>query len=226
MTLLAQQGLLQHREIVGILTRHLPDSVFVAAGTTKEAFKANPQAFNGTFPNDPFDPAEATQEIWDRIVERERAMQEIFDQYRYVTRLFTLISPDEMTIDPTFVFDPKLPDVDRVHRATAVFDCGVGGRAENANVRLEIEETGQTVQLGKNGQGDRSVLDSMPSAVKIEQLNEGRLIQDNSKLIGQLLDKHNSKVGGCGCSTTGASGGGSGALGLLALLLIGWVRRR
>ncbi len=40
---------------------------------------------------------------------------EMIDQYDYVTRFFGRISPEEMTVDPTFDFDGKLPDVSNVH---------------------------------------------------------------------------------------------------------------
>ncbi len=40
---------------------------------------------------------------------------EMIDQHKYVTRFFGRISPDEMTVDPTFDFDGKLPDVSNVH---------------------------------------------------------------------------------------------------------------
>jgi MYXO-CTERM domain-containing protein len=213
---LQNQGLLQYREIVGILVRHIPDSAFVAAGTTKEAFRQNPQSFTGTFPSDPFDAVPATQEIWERIVEREAAMQEIFDQYRYATRLYTLISPDEMTIDPTFVFDRSQPDVTNVHPAKLIRNCGIGGNPDNAELRVEIQETGQVVEIGD----DRRSLDAMPSALTVEQLDEGRLISDNSDAIAKLLGEHNRRTG-CGCSTTEEKGGPM----LFALLGLAFVLR-
>jgi hypothetical protein len=39
----------------------------------------------------------------------------LMQQYPYVTRLFTRISPDEMTIDPVFDVSPGLPNVSNVH---------------------------------------------------------------------------------------------------------------
>ena len=37
--------------------------------------------------------------------------QALAEQYQWVTRLYTTISPEEMTIDPTFTFNPNLPAV-------------------------------------------------------------------------------------------------------------------
>jgi hypothetical protein len=43
------------------------------------------------------------------------AVQLLFQQYPYLTRHYTRISPDEMTIDPTFDVMPGLPNVSNVH---------------------------------------------------------------------------------------------------------------
>jgi len=39
----------------------------------------------------------------------------LFQQYPYLTRLYTRISPDEMTLDPLFDLAPDLPNVSNVH---------------------------------------------------------------------------------------------------------------
>jgi hypothetical protein len=43
------------------------------------------------------------------------AVRLLFQQYPYLTRLYTRISPDEMTIDPVFDLAPGLPNVSNVH---------------------------------------------------------------------------------------------------------------
>ena len=43
------------------------------------------------------------------------AVQLLFQQYPFLTRLYTRISPDEMTIDPVFDLAPGLPTVSNVH---------------------------------------------------------------------------------------------------------------
>ena len=53
-------------------------------------------------------------------------LQALREDYPYVTRLNTLISPEEMTIDPTFDYDPGLEDVSNVHDLSGligVYDC-------------------------------------------------------------------------------------------------------
>lgn len=53
-------------------------------------------------------------------------LQNAARQQPYLTRLATYISPDEMTVDPSFVLDPDRPDVSNVRDAsdlTGLYDC-------------------------------------------------------------------------------------------------------
>jgi hypothetical protein len=53
-------------------------------------------------------------------------LQELGSQYPYITRLNTVISPEEMTVDPVFDYDSELDDVSNIHNLsdmTGMFDC-------------------------------------------------------------------------------------------------------
>jgi hypothetical protein len=53
-------------------------------------------------------------------------LQELRSRYSYVTRLNTVISPEEMTLDPVFDYDPQLKDVSNIHDLSdmvGLFDC-------------------------------------------------------------------------------------------------------
>ncbi|MCH7588859.1 MAG: DUF2330 domain-containing protein [Chloroflexi bacterium] len=53
-------------------------------------------------------------------------LQSLASHYAYVTRLNTVISPEEMTVDPVFEYDPQAKDVSNVHdlsNMTGLFDC-------------------------------------------------------------------------------------------------------
>jgi MYXO-CTERM domain-containing protein len=223
---LLASNLLIHREVIAILVRHIPDAAFTAAGTTKEEFADDPRSATLPFPNDPFEPKEAVDEIWDRVVTKEIAMQALFDRFRYATRLYTLISPDEMTLDPTFTFDGSLPNVENIHTAEVRMDCGIGGARggqRGLDARIVLDETGDEIAIGDIRDFDRADLRGMPAARRIEQLAEKRLIQDNSEAIADFLDEHNRKVD-CGCSATAADPGG--ALLAVGLVLLALWRRR
>ncbi len=45
-------------------------------------------------------------------------LQELAAGHPYLTRLSTVISPEEMTVDPAFLFDPAEPEVSQVHDLT------------------------------------------------------------------------------------------------------------
>ena len=54
----------------------------------------------------------------------------LVDEYPHVTRFFGRISPEEMTVDPVFDFDNKLPDISNVHNLTELDPEKVYGCAD------------------------------------------------------------------------------------------------
>jgi len=50
-------------------------------------------------------------------------LKELQQKYSYVTRLYTRISPEQMTLDPTFAAQSGLPDVSRYHSIPAPNTC-------------------------------------------------------------------------------------------------------
>ena len=71
----------------------------------------------------PFDGKNFAQAIQTGIVEPLTLVQSAFAKLKYVTRLYTTVSPEEMDKDPIFAFNPDLPTVDRVHKAKAEPMC-------------------------------------------------------------------------------------------------------
>ena len=56
----------------------------------------------------------------------EPLLNELAQKHRYLSRLNTVISPEEMTLDPVFAFDSSLPDVSNVHdlsETTGQYEC-------------------------------------------------------------------------------------------------------
>ncbi len=62
-------------------------------------------------------------------------LQELIQQHAYLTRLRATISPEEMTVDPVFTFDPQLPDVSNVHNL-AELDGLYACERDGSNTRL------------------------------------------------------------------------------------------
>lgn len=72
-----------------------------------------------------------------RLTANDRDLKALLSQYPYLTRVYTRISPEDMTIDPVFKFNASLPDVSNVHDLSKdpnrVWDCN-GTQASNRSV--------------------------------------------------------------------------------------------
>jgi hypothetical protein len=67
---------------------------------------------------------------------RHPLIEEMRSKHAYVTRLNTVISPDEMTVDPIFDFDAQLADVSNIRDLsgmTGVYDCEDAGFIPNSS---------------------------------------------------------------------------------------------
>ncbi len=70
-----------------------------------------------------FDPEDLILAIENIIVTPLRETQALFDTHPYLTRLYTTLSAEEMTLDPLFAFNPDLPEVSNIRNAKAHFEC-------------------------------------------------------------------------------------------------------
>ena len=75
----------------------------------------------------PFDAKAMTQAIVDGIVQPLTDVQAAYAKTAYLTRLMTLISPEEMNKDPIFAWNKDLPAVSATHTAKAKPICQAGG---------------------------------------------------------------------------------------------------
>jgi MYXO-CTERM domain-containing protein len=127
----------------------------------------------------------------------------------YVTRLYTTMSADEMTLDPAFTFNPDLPDVSNQHTAEQIIDCDGGFRI--------VLNDGDTVYGETQGMWPMQQTDELPAARKILQLatqGDGEVVIDNSERIGRLLAQiapPNAGSGGSGTAGRSGAGGRGGA---------------
>ena len=143
----------------------------------------------------------------------------MFDDYPKLTRMYTTLSPEEMTRDPVFSFNPNLPDVSNVHQATFVFDCEDTSRGVlylPDGRRFFVTDPASFVNR------DRT---DVPYSRRIEMLSEEgapRIDVDNATRISPS----DVDAGGCGCSTSENPSGGSAWLAAFALAGLIWRRRR
>lgn len=159
--------------------------------------------------NEAIDVAPIVAALWERIVEPETELFEVLQTQPYLTRMFTRISPDEMTLDPMMSFRDDLPDVSNVHRARIIEECDFGGRDGSVQTRVVIEDTGQSYVLDADELRSGAPLPALPAAALIEQLEERRVVDDRRANIDDAL------------SATDSSCQGAGRAPLAALLLVG-----
>ncbi|MBI4821507.1 MAG: DUF2330 domain-containing protein [Deltaproteobacteria bacterium] len=219
---IASQGLFSRPETNGILTRGISDETLQAAGVDPSAFRSCPGCYMGQLQAVAFDPNPIADEISARIEQPDRRSQQLFDRFSTLTRLFTMISPEEMNIDPIFDFDSSLPDVSNLHSATFEQDCDSSGAPIS---RVIVLENGMRIELGDDGRPIGNVNGSWPAALKIEQLKQHKIVRDNTQV---MIDSPG--VGGerapddCTCNhLRGSQAGALAVLGALGLLIF---RRR
>lgn len=235
---LQAQGLLR-REVIAIVGDFISDEVFAAVGTTREQFVAGRVGIFA-FEGQPIDAVGATAAIWTAVVEPEESAQALFDAYPRVTRLYTLLSPEEMTIDPELEVRNDLEEVSNVHRARVRRICA----GDRIDTEVTIVGTNEVVVYGNDG-GTQAWQRGLPAAKRIEQLWDDAVIADRSAEIeaaiaarrsggpgtgdpgpqllpANQLAESRGRDGSCGCQAHGGGGFGLWA----GLLLLGALRRR
>jgi hypothetical protein len=180
-----------------------------------------------------FDPVGMTNELDMLIAQPLAEAQGLFDTFPYLTRLYTQISPPEMTLDPTFTFNPDLPPVSNVHQADAYLECGMGGGYGQSPIRIVLPD-GREIWLQPDGHGGyrRGSLDSLPGAEswwKLTSSGPGDKVGDNGDAIDRGLRQHNDDaLGGCGTAPGAAAAAGTtlGGLAIAIGILLAARRRR
>jgi MYXO-CTERM domain-containing protein len=147
-----------------------------------------------------------------------------------VTRLYTTLSADEMTLDPVFDLNEELPDYSNLHTAEMVTECHPSISMEEAPWRMELA-SGDVVR-GDQSSGWPIGVQDAPATQRIVQLGtrgEGEVVEDHGVDISAALQRSNDRFpspGGCACSTPGPQTGAGGTPALAALLLLGLVVQR
>jgi hypothetical protein len=174
----------------------------LAAGTTTGASPCAPPhgGLSGWVP------AEFARALDERIFQPALHAADILRTHPYLSRLFTRISPFEMTLDPIFKAHAGLPPVALPGLAVNQVHC-------NGSSLMQLP-TGELVALGSTGQWP--AFGDMPSAALIEDFSSGSsqpaLVGDNAPKIETALKAHNQANGlngtsvGCGCDVPGRTG--------------------
>ncbi len=230
-------------QVMNILQSHLPMPAALAdEGITPADYYWSIQYYLGSYRDEfpelfvdldlDFDPVVMAQELEERVVEPTFAAGEMFRDNDYLSRLFTTLSPNEMTKDPAFSFNPDLPEVSNVHTGQITYHCDL-----LADPTIETTPAVLTTEQGfklvySNGTGDADTENpyasvQMPQSHFQEVLREegvAEVVVDNTEEIRLALkEAHAADNGGCSVGTNTSTGLGS--LALLGLALLGLRRR-
>jgi hypothetical protein len=122
-----------------LLRKHIPMPASLAAkGVTEQMFYNNIRQYSADLMGFMVDARAFIKDLEERIVTPMREAQAMFDRQPYLTRLLSLVSPDEMTRDPLFHLNPDMPDVSNLHVAKAAGMCLDDGKI--AEFRLTLED--------------------------------------------------------------------------------------
>jgi len=247
---LLNQGFPRNALMQQLLRTHIPmPQELIDQGVTERDFYNNLDEFYDVLADIDFNPVAFVADLQERVVEPLKDAQQAIDDNPYVTRIYTTVSPDEMTRDPLFEYNSDLPDVSNQHTVNAEAICGGENdeKIQKIIVTFQDEETWEltgpfdpwNIEIGDPDPTE-------PAAKRIELLGTSgppTIVQpwmvdavdrdlDNLE-PSAVLDGLASSVGTTdtsgsvmGCSGATQSLPVLGGFALLALFGLAWLRRR
>ncbi len=156
--------------------------------------------------------------VQDEIVLPIQNARDVLRDGAYLTRLYTTLSPEEMTLDPVFVFNDEMPEQQLDRHANLNMACTDDGTEWTLTLG---EGTGRNDQLVIDGRGRTPTSEPVVAQASTWQIE--KTSADGSPIIESENDFNVAKVG----SFENSSGGGSA--GWMLLLISGlllFVRRK
>jgi len=152
----------------------------------------------------------------------------LFDQGAYLTRLYTTMSASEMTVDPTFDYNPDLEDVSNIHVADRQLTCdGVSGlwRTTLPDGR-RVYGQGSAWPFSALDPGQAGNMPFTSGIVSFSTSGQPKILTDNTSAIDQQFvstesSRRNAVDGGCSIAPAGGNGSAWGlSTAALAWLLL------
>jgi MYXO-CTERM domain-containing protein len=188
-----------------------------------------------------FSPVDLTALLDERVVQPTLAAGALFRDNEYMTRLFTTMSPNEMTRDPVFSFNPDLPEVSNIHQGKLTYYCGrIDEDSPTETPAVITTENGWELVLpdgpGSNPWTDQQWPQSQFIQVVREE-GEAESVVDNTDAIAAYIAARGLELPGedgerphrdqdGGCSVGGGGASSAAGLGLAALAALFLLRRR
>jgi hypothetical protein len=130
--------------------------------------------------------------LYEDVVKPVMDTQDLILVQPYLTRMYTTMSPEEMTEDPLFDINSDLGDVDNVHTATQYIECSPDVYQWEAPWRIELPQGGVIRGEGSQLWPIDVATTDLPATTKIVQLSTsgaGEVLQDNREMINlELFD--------------------------------------
>lgn len=222
------QGFQGDGSLMALFRKYIPMPASLQGSVDEQSFYNAIWNYRDDIDNDPgrmtFDAAGFAAELEELVVKPLLRSQQLLNAHPYLTRLFTTMSAEEMTVDPEFDFNSDAPAVSNVHTAYAWADsCEEDWRKRRVKIMLEDG----TYFFTTRGDG---AFNEGPNALRIEQYSNvgpASLVQDNSRAIRDVVMGAGGGVDGegCGCTSGGLSSGFFALLGVIGLLRRGRKRR-
>jgi Uncharacterized protein conserved in bacteria (DUF2330) len=184
-------------------------AVTLPADLAFEDFKLCPNCYAGQIQ---FKPATYLAELQKSVIDPVKLVQDLINAHPSMTRMYTTLSAEEMTVDPIFTFNADLGDVDNQHTAERVIECSPSVFQFEAPWRIELPQGGVVRGNAASVGTWPSELSSLPSNVRIVRTGSsgaGKVVEDNAEPIANMLDDYNASVIPASPSNPG-SGGGAG----------------
>ena len=89
----------------------------------ERSFYNNMRAYDRWITDFAFDADALASDLERIVVEPLESIRQFVEEKPYLTRLYTTLSADEMTLDPMFAYNPDLPDVSNVRWADIRTNC-------------------------------------------------------------------------------------------------------
>jgi hypothetical protein len=187
-------------------------AVTLPAGLAFEDFKLCPNCYAGQIQ---FSPATYMAALEKSVIQPMKLVQNLIDAHPELTRMYTTLSAEEMTLDPLFTFNADLDDVSNLHTAERVIECQPNLFQTEAPWRIELPQGG-VVHGTATDAANRlwpSGLNGLPPNSRIVRTGasgSGKVIEDNSGPILDQLAEYNAGIPSPTPSPSGGNGGSGG----------------
>ncbi len=169
-------------------------SVTLPADLAFEDFKLCPNCYAGQIQ---FKPAAYFASLQKLVIDPVKLVQNLIDAHPTLTRMYTTLSAEEMTLDPIFTFNPDQGDVDNQHNAERIIECNPRISQSEAPWRIELPQGG--VVRGNAGSVGTwpTALDALPPNSRIVRTGDsgaGKVVEDNAEPIRTQLADYNASI--------------------------------